>query len=36
VQVLPKKRIKEAPWFGAYESGNVRTALLSGVVGRAP
>ena len=33
--VLPKKRIKEAPWFGAYESGNVRTALLSGVVGRA-
>jgi len=33
--VLPKKRIKEATWFGAYESGNVRAALLSGVVGRA-
>ena len=29
LQVLPKKRIKEATWFGAYESGNVRAALLS-------
>ena len=26
LQVLPKKRIKEATWFGAYESGNVRAA----------
>jgi malate synthase len=32
--VLPKQGIRQAAWLDAYERGNVRAALLSGVVGR--